>query len=69
MMFAIFATLFVAFLLDQAEWRRSALTCLMASMVLGIYLFLWEIYSPDYGFRMPWLQVELRPFFALVLGA
>jgi hypothetical protein len=22
-------------------------------------LFLFETYSPDYGFRMPWLQVQL----------
>ena len=23
----------------------------------GGWLFLWEGYSPDYGFRMPWLQL------------
>jgi hypothetical protein len=33
----------------------SILTCL----ALSIGLFLFEIYSPEYGFRMPWLQVQL----------
>ncbi len=23
-------------------------------------LFLFEIYSPEYGFRMPWLQVQIE---------
>ena len=64
MMFAIFAILFVAFILDHAGLRRSAVACLTASLVLSIYLFMWEIYSPDYGFKMPWLQVELKQFFA-----
>lgn len=58
MMLAIFTTLLVAFILDHAGWRRSAMGCLLASLTLCITLFLWEIYSPDYGFRMPWLQVE-----------
>ena len=66
MMFAIFATLFVAFILDYAEWHRSALACLAASLALSIYLFMWEIYSPDYGFKMPWLQVELKQLVAPV---
>jgi hypothetical protein len=66
MMFAIFLTLFVAFIFDHAGWRRSALACLAASLGLCIYLFMWEIYSPDYGFRMPWLQVELNQLFAPV---
>jgi hypothetical protein len=57
MMFAIFATLTIAFLLDQIGWRNCATTCLAASLGLAIYLFAWEIYSPDYGFRMPWLEL------------
>jgi hypothetical protein len=28
-------------------------------MALSIGLFLVEIYSSEYGFRMPWLQVQL----------
>jgi hypothetical protein len=63
MMFAIFAGMLIAFILDHVGWRGPALACLSASLGLCIYLFLWEIYSPDYGFRMPWLQVELKKVF------
>jgi hypothetical protein len=66
MMFAIFAILLVAFILDHAGWQRSAVACLLVSLSLCIYLFMSEIYSPDYGFRMPWLEVELKQFFAPV---
>jgi hypothetical protein len=27
-------------------------------MLLAVGLFLWEIYDPSYGFRMPWIQTE-----------
>jgi hypothetical protein len=59
MMLVIFAFLTIAFPLDFLGWRRPALICLAASLCLTLYLFAWEIYSPDYGFRMPWLEVEL----------
>jgi hypothetical protein len=59
MMFAIFATLSIAFLLDYTGWQGCAGICLAASLGLTLYLFAWEIYNPDYGFRMPWLEVEL----------
>jgi hypothetical protein len=58
MMLAIFALLTIAFLLDFLGRRRPALICLAASLGLTLYVFAWEIYNPDYGFRMPWLQVE-----------
>jgi hypothetical protein len=58
MMLAIFALLAIAFLLDFLGRRRPALICLAASLGLTLCLFAWEIYNPDYGFRMPWLQVE-----------
>jgi hypothetical protein len=61
MMAAVFATLTVAFILDLSGRRRVAVSCLFISLALGIGLFLWEIYNPDYGFRLPWLQVESRP--------
>jgi hypothetical protein len=60
MMLAIFAFLTIAFLLDSLGRRRPAVICLAASLGLTLYVFGWEIYSPDYGFRMPWLQVELE---------
>ncbi len=57
MMAAVFASLLLAFVLDFAGLRRLAMSCLFVSLVLGLGLFLWEVYSPDYGFRMPWLQL------------
>ncbi len=64
MMAAVFATLLLAFILDLLGLGRLALSCLFLSLVLCLGLFLWEVYSPDYGFRMPWLQVEAAPFCA-----
>ena len=64
MMAAVYATLLIAFILDLAGHGRLAASCLLFSLALCMWLFLWEIYSPVYGFRMPWLQVEAAPFFA-----
>jgi hypothetical protein len=60
MMTITFALLLAAFVLRLFNLPRSAMACLLLSSIMAIGLFLWEIYSPDYGFRMPWLQVELR---------
>jgi hypothetical protein len=32
---------------------------MLVCLALSIGLFLFEIYNPEYGFRMPWLQVQL----------
>ena len=56
MMAAIFAALLIAFILNACGLRGLAVFCLFLSFALGGCLFLWEIYSPDDGFRMPWLQ-------------
>jgi hypothetical protein len=61
MMAAVFATLLLAFVLDLRGRERLAVFCLFVSLALCVGLFLWEIYSPDTGFRMPWLQVEAAP--------
>ena len=61
MMTAVYATLSIAFILDLSGLRRLAVSCLFVSLALCVWLFLWEIYSPDFGFRMPWLQVEATP--------
>ncbi len=57
MMAAVFATLLAALAFDFAGRSRAAIACLLLSLGLGVYLFLWEVYSPDYGFRMPWLEL------------
>jgi hypothetical protein len=33
---------------------------MLLCLALSIGLFLFEIYSPEYGFRMPWLQVQIE---------
>ena len=50
---------------DLSGLRRLAVSCLALSLILCAWLFLWEIYSTDYGFRLPWLQVEAAPILAL----
>jgi hypothetical protein len=57
MMAAVFASLLLAFILDFAGLHRAAVSCLLLCLALSVGLFLWEVYSPDYGFRMPWLQL------------
>jgi hypothetical protein len=61
MMLAVFATLSLALLAGHCG-RRGCANCLMlACLALSIALFLFEIDSPEYGFHMPWLQVQLDP--------
>lgn len=56
MMVAVFAALMLALLLDRLGRPAPALASLVLGLGLAVWLFLFEIYSPDYGFRMPWLQ-------------
>lgn len=58
MMAAVFATMSLALICVWLEWRRPSIALFASSLALAIGLFLFEIYSPDYGFRMPWLQTE-----------
>jgi len=55
MMAGIFAALLLAFLLNAFGLRRLGAFCLLVCLALSVGLFLWEVYSRDYGFRMPWL--------------
>ena len=57
MMAAVFAALLVALAFEFAGYGRIAVACLLLSFGLGTWLFLWEVYSADYGFRMPWLEL------------
>jgi hypothetical protein len=61
MMAAIFATLLIALTLVRAGPRLLAVVCLSLCLGLSVWLFLWEIYSPEYGFRMPWIRTDLLP--------
>lgn len=59
MMAAVFATMSLALAGGWLGWRRLAIASFAASLLLAIGLFLFEIYSPVYGFRMPWIQTEV----------
>jgi hypothetical protein len=59
MMLAVFASLSVAHLAGYYGPRWLAVLSMLVCLALSIGLFLFEIYSPEYGFRMPWLQVQL----------
>jgi hypothetical protein len=56
MMAAIFAVLTAALAVGWFGSRRAALILISATLLLAIHLFLWEIYSPEYGFSMPWID-------------
>lgn len=58
MMAAIFATMLVALIFGWLGRDRPALASITACLGLSIWLFLFEIYSPEYGFRMPWISTE-----------
>lgn len=58
MMVAVFSAMALALLADLFGRVRLAVASLVAGLGLAVWLFLWEIYSPEYGFRMPWIQVE-----------
>jgi hypothetical protein len=59
MMLAVFATLSLALLAEYCGPRWFAILSILLCLVLAVGLFLFEIYSPEYGFHMPWLQVRL----------
>jgi hypothetical protein len=61
MMVAVFAALMVALLLDGIGRPRPALVALGLGFGLAVWLFLFEVYSPETGFRMPWLQGMSAP--------
>lgn len=61
MMTLVFATMFFALAFGWFGRRVIAGTFLVACIVLFVGEFLWEVYSPEYGFRMPWIQTDARP--------
>ena len=59
MMVAVFATMSLALICGWVGRRSLAAALFGLCLSLSIGLFLFEIYSPEYGFRMPWIQTEL----------
>ena len=68
MMFAVFVAMSFALILGYMGRRTASLVSLFVCFLLSVWLFLWEIYSPEYGFRMPWIQVELVPDMVLTVA-
>jgi hypothetical protein len=58
MMAAVFATTLLALVCGWLGQARLAAVFLFVCLILACGLFLYEIYSPEYGFRMPWIQTE-----------
>jgi hypothetical protein len=68
MMVSIFATLLGAFVSSWSGRPRLAAVLFVSTFALAVGLFLFEIYSPEYGFRMPWIQTELEHVRAALPG-
>jgi hypothetical protein len=58
MMVAVLAAMSLALACGYLGRRGLAIGLFAVSLCLATGLFLYEIYSPDYGFRMPWIQVD-----------
>ena len=58
MMVAVFAAMSLALICGWFGRRSLAVAFFVLCLALSIGLFLFEIYSPEYGFRMPWIQTE-----------
>ena len=56
MMAIVFALLSAALLVGWFGRRPLAILLVAIALLLAFHLFLWEIYSPEYGFRMPWID-------------
>ena len=56
MMVAIFASMSLALIAARWGSRCFAIAALFVCLGLSTAEFLWEIYSPQDGFRLPWLQ-------------
>ena len=61
MIVAVFTALFLTFVLGWAGQRALSMIALVICLGLYLWEFQYEIYSPEYGFRMPWIQTELVP--------
>jgi hypothetical protein len=59
MMLLIFGTLLISLCLAWAGFGRLAVAAILACLLLSAGEFLWLIHNPNYGFRMPWIQVQL----------
>lgn len=55
-MVAVFGAMTLALICGWIDRRSLAVALFVISLALSIGLFLFEIYSSEYGFRMPWIS-------------
>lgn len=60
MMFFTFALLSISLILLINAKKYLSIFFMMLCLIFAIKEFLWEIHSPDYGYRMPWIQTEIQ---------
>ena len=65
MMVAVFVTMALALILGWFGRRSLAVAFFAICLSFAVGLFLFEIYSPEYGFRMPWIQTDFRSLSAV----
>lgn len=56
MMAVIFGAMSAALVTAWFGRPRIATLLVVVALLLAVHLFLWEVHSPQYGFRMPWIQ-------------
>ena len=56
MMALVFGLITAALLAGWFGRRGPAILLVALGLLFAVHLFLWEIHSPIYGFRMPWIQ-------------
>ncbi|GLU25052.1 hypothetical protein [Brucella sp. NBRC 12950] len=59
MMLLVFAVLALSLIFAWFGRQSVAIFLAVLCLVLGVKQFLWEIYSSEYGYRMPWIQTEV----------
>lgn len=57
----VFIAMSLALVLGWFGRRWMAGACLAVCLALYVGEFLWEVWSPEYGFSMPWLQGSAEP--------
>ncbi|WP_049857983.1 hypothetical protein [Trabulsiella odontotermitis] len=62
-MLIVFTVLALSLLFAYFGRKMVATLLIIICLALSVKQFLWDIYSPEDGFRMPWLQVKvIAPF-------
>ncbi|MGJ3448464.1 hypothetical protein [Enterobacter sp. PTB] len=62
-MLIVFTVMALSLLFAYFGRKMVATLLIIICLALSVKQFLWDIYSPEDGFRMPWIQVKvIAPF-------